>query len=226
MNSITSNLQSQSQTSSPPFGALDDMLKAKGVLSDKAHETQEAQEESASQSMTIANFSPQSVLMSQGNGTSNALLQSVMEAASNSGAETNAERSAFGKQAAASMMQGLEQEAFEEGYANLLEGLRTDIEEATEQAMEEATEGTPETTVTQSPTTPVEAAATTAGTTGATTGENATATSKVSSTTAATAGVAPAPSVDSTQNSAGSTDANASTEGNTQDAAQSVDVYV
>ncbi len=96
------------------------------------------EEDATTQSMTIANFSPQSMVMANAQNAQGGLLQSVMAAAANSGAETASERAQFGKQAANNLMQGMEKDAFEQNFSGLLEGLRTDIENDAEQAIEEA----------------------------------------------------------------------------------------
>ncbi len=132
MNSITNDL---TQKQSSP---LDEFLKARGVNQAQENGLQQ-EEDTSTQSMTIAHFSAQSIVMANANNTQNSLLASVMGAASSSTAETSSERTAFGKQTAVNMLQSMEKDNFEQNVSDLLEGLRTDIEEAAEEKLNEAT---------------------------------------------------------------------------------------
>ncbi len=128
---ITDSLQEHSVQKSP----LDEMLKAKGVLPNT--QLTEQEEQNVSQALTIANFSPQSIVMSNANSVQGGLLQSVMAAASNNTGESSAEKTLYGKQTAANLMQSMEKTVFEDSYAGLLQGLKTDLEQAAEQALTE-----------------------------------------------------------------------------------------
>ncbi len=144
MDALTNSLQSyQFSPQNAQSSALDEMLKSKGVM---PHSEQEMMEEdAASKPMTIATFSPQSVIMSNTQSAQGGLLQSVMAAASNSNAESTADRALFGKQAANNLMQTLEQDAFEETYTNMLDGLKTDLEQEVEETINEENNGVEET---------------------------------------------------------------------------------
>ncbi len=144
MDALTNSLQSQQFTSqNTQSSPLDEMLKSKGVMPLSEQEMME--EDVASKAMTIANFSPQSIVMSNAQSAQGGLLQSVMASASTSGAETSTERTQFGKQAANNLMQTMEKDAFEQNVSSLLEGLRTDLEEKVEETINEENNGVEET---------------------------------------------------------------------------------
>ncbi len=135
MLNVSDSMQAQSQQISSP---LDEMLKSKGVL--PTAEPSSEEQKNTSTSMTIANFSPQSIVMSNAQSAQGGLLQSVMASAANSGAETSTERTMFGKQAANNLMQTMEKDAFDDTYSNLFDNLKTDLENRVEESL--ATEST------------------------------------------------------------------------------------
>ncbi len=136
MYSVTDTLQTQT---APSY--LDELLKSKGALPSASPITEG--QDKASTPLTVASFSPQSIVMSNATNAQGGLLQSVMSAAANSGAESTAERTLFGKQAATNLMQTMQKDSFEQSFTDLLEGLRTDIEESVEETLNEESTETP-----------------------------------------------------------------------------------
>ncbi len=134
MDTFTNTIQAKNTASLSP---LEEMLKNYENSSLESS----TQEEEFSQPMTQASFSMQSMVMAKNTASQNSLLQSVMAAASSNTAESSSERSAFGRQTAHNMLQGIEKDTFEQSFSNLLEDLRTDLEETVEAKLQEGTTG-------------------------------------------------------------------------------------